>query len=280
MKQKRKLVDTTLRDGEQSPGFALTMEQKIQVADILDKAGVDQIEAGIPAVGPYEQETIREIVRRKHNSKISVWCRMNKEEISIASSCGPDIVHIGVPVSYVQIYSKLHRNKNWLVKTMLSCVEHALSQNVEVTVGFEDASRADPTFLITLCEKLSLHGIKRIRFADTVGVLSPSRTFQAIHEFIRYTDMAIEIHAHNDLGMSVANSIAAAKAGALYIDTTIFGIGERSGNCSMSQFVRACEPLFSICPTRSAVREIEKKTKDILFILLKKRGNGTYEMWN
>ncbi|OCN00071.1 homocitrate synthase [Clostridium sp. W14A] len=277
MKPKKKLVDTTLRDGEQSPGFAMTTEQKVRIAAMLDDAGIDQIEAGIPAMGPYEQDTIREIIHRKRNSRISVWSRMNAEEIRTASSCGPDIIHIGVPVSYVQIYSKLRRNKSWLLKTMLSCVELALSEGAEVTVGFEDASRADPTFLITLSNELRQKGIKRVRFADTVGVLSPSRAFQAVQELIQYTGMEVEIHAHNDLGMSVANSLAAAKAGALYIDTTIFGIGERAGNCNMSQFVRVCEPAFSIRTNRGEAREVERKAGELL---LKKQRSGSYEMWN
>lgn len=277
MKKKRSLVDTTLRDGEQSPGFAMTLEQKVRVADALDSAGVYQIEAGIPAIGSYERETIQEIVSRRRNSKISVWCRMNEQEIRTAFGCHPDIIHIGVPVSYVQIYSKLRRNKNWLLKTMLSCAELAVSGGYEATIGFEDASRADPTFLITLSEELMRVGVRRVRFADTVGVMSPSRSFEAIQDLIRHSDMEVEMHAHNDLGMSVANSLSAAKAGALYIDTTVFGIGERAGNCNMSQFVKVCEPIYALHPDRGEARKIEKRTGEIL---LKKLRSGSFEMWN
>ncbi|MCI1990565.1 MAG: homocitrate synthase [Oscillospiraceae bacterium] len=277
MKIQKELVDTTLRDGEQSPGYAMTLRQKVKIAAVLDSAGVDQIEAGIPAIGPYERDTIREIVHRKRNSRISVWCRMNPDDIRAAFRCRPDLIHIGVPVSYVQIYSKLRRNKNWLMKTMLTCVDLALSNDFEVSVGFEDASRADPTFLITLADELLKAGVRRIRYADTVGVLSPSRAYQSVRELIRLTGAEVEMHAHNDLGMAVANSIAAAKAGASFIDTTVFGIGERAGNCNLIRFVRACEPVYSICPGHAAAAELERKTRDII---LKKREDGSYETWN
>jgi homocitrate synthase NifV len=264
VKALKKLVDTTLRDGEQSPGFAMTLQQKVKIASILDSAGVAQIEAGIPSVGSYEQETIREIVRRKKNSLISVWSRMNPEDIRTAFQCRPDLIHIGVPVSYVQIYTKLKRNKNWLLKTMLSCVDLVLSNGFSVSVGFEDASRADPTFLILLADELSRVGVKRIRYADTVGILNPSRAYQAVQELIQYTGMEVEIHAHNDLGMAVANSLAAAKAGAAYVDTTVYGIGERAGNCNLSRFVCACEPVYSVLPGHGAALDVERKTKNIL----------------
>lgn len=277
MKIQKKLVDTTLRDGEQSPGYAMTMQQKVKIAAVLDNAGVDQIEAGIPSIGPYERETIREIVRRKRNSRISVWCRMNPEDIRAAFQCRPNLIHIGVPVSYVQIYTKLKRNKSWLEKTMLTCADLALSNGFAVSVGFEDASRADPTFLFTLADKLLKAGVRRIRYADTVGVLNPARAYRSVSELIRLTGAEVEMHAHNDLGMAVANSVAAAKAGAFYIDTTVFGIGERAGNCDLTGFVRVCEPVFSIRPGRGAALEVERKTRDIL---LKRGKDGSYEAWN
>lgn len=277
MKALKKLVDTTLRDGEQSPGYAMTLRQKVKIASILDSSGVSQIEAGIPSVGAYEQETIREIVRQKRNSLISVWCRMNSDDIKTAFRCCPDLIHIGVPVSYVQIYTKLRRNKSWLVKTMLSCADLALSSGFAVSVGFEDASRADPTFLFQLAGELSRVGIKRIRYADTVGVLNPSRTFEAVQELIQYTGAEVEFHAHNDLGMAVANSLAAAKAGAACIDTTVYGIGERAGNCSLTRFVSACEPIYTVLPGHCAALEVERKTRDIL---LSRRKDDSYETWN
>jgi homocitrate synthase NifV len=274
MKDVKYLVDTTLREGEQSPGYALTMEQKVEIAAMLDAAGVYQIEAGIPAICSYEKDTICKIIQNKRNAKISVWNRLNVTDIKQSIDCNPDIIHICVPVSYVQIYTKLHKNKTWIMKTMAACVDLALRNGYEVTVGFEDASRADPTFMLTLASSLKDMGVNRIRFADTVGVLSPTRTDDAIHDLITITGIEVEMHAHNDLGMAVANSLAAAKAGAKYIDTTIFGIGERTGNCDFKKFVSASEFAFTVSPTHSSALKVEQRAAKIL---VKERKDGHYE---
>lgn len=246
MKNSKYIVDTTMRDGEQSPGFAMTKEQKLKIAMLLDSASFYQIEAGIPSLGKYEQDTIYTIMQNRKESKISVWNRMNEKDIQMSFECCPDIIHVSIPVSYAQIYTKLKKNKVWLQKNALSCVELALSKGYEVTVGFEDASRADITFMVTLAEQLKAIGIKRIRFADTVGIMTPSRFEQTIEDFIKFTGLEIEIHAHNDLGMAVANSIVGAKQGAMFIDTTIKGIGERAGNCDFRKFVYTAEQIFDL----------------------------------
>jgi homocitrate synthase NifV len=264
MKEKKLIVDTTLRDGEQSPGYAFTKEQKVFIASVLSNAGVYQIEAGIPAIGRYEKETICEIMRNKKNTKIATWNRLNISDIKDSFDCEPDIIHICVPVSYPQIYTKLRKNKAWVIKNLTSCVELALSNNYEVTVGFEDASRADYTFMIKLAVTLMEIGVRRIRFADTVGVLTPTRTYNTINGIIQNTGIEVEMHAHNDLGMAVANSIAAAKAGAKYIDTTILGIGERAGNCDFKKFVFAAELHFPISSTRLGTLTVEKETSHII----------------
>jgi len=274
MKDVKHLVDTTLRDGEQSPGYALTKEQKLEIAAMLDAAGVYQIEAGIPAICAYEIDTLLEISQNKRNAKISVWNRLNESDIKHSFDCNPDIIHIGVPVSYVQIYTKLRKNKTWIIKTMASCVDLALCKGYEVTVGFEDASRADPTFMLALASTLKDMGVNRIRFADTVGVLSPTRTYETIHELISITGIEVEMHAHNDLGMAVANSLAAAKAGAKYIDTTILGIGERTGNCDFKKFISASELAFTVSPAFSCALSVEKRAAKIL---VKDRKDGHYE---
>lgn len=275
MKDVKYLVDTTLRDGEQSPGYALTKEQKVEIAAMLDTAGVYQIEAGIPAICSYEVDTLREISQNKHSAKISVWNRLNEDDIKRSFDCNPDIIHIGVPVSYVQIYTKLHKNKTWIAKTAARCADMAMSKGYEVTVGFEDASRADPAFMLALAYSLKSIGVNRIRFADTVGVLSPTRTYETIRDLIGFTGIEVEMHAHNDLGMAVANSLAAAKAGANYIDTTIFGIGERTGNCDLKKFISASEFAFTVSPTHSAALKVEEKAAKIL--VKEKRKDGHYE---
>lgn len=265
MKEKRYVIDTTLRDGEQTPGYAFSKEQKVKLAILMDRAGFNQIEAGIPAMGNYEKDTICEIMSQRKRARISTWNRMNKEDISNSFDCHPDIIHISAPVSYIHIYSKLKKNKIWLRKTLQECVYMAMEKGYEVTVGFEDASRADITFIISIANLLNDMGVKSVRFADTVGVLTPSRTHQCIRELIDNVGIPIGIHAHNDLGMAAANSFAAAKAGALFIDTTISGIGERAGNCDINQFVILSERIFDIRPNHGDVEILKQKTFEILF---------------
>jgi len=264
MKERRYIVDTTLRDGEQSPGIALLPEDKIKIAKLLDELGVYEIEAGIPVLCEAEEESICRIIENRKRAKISVWCRMNKEDVKRSIACRPDIVHIGTPVSYIQIYSKLRKNKTWVIKNILECVELAKNQGVDVTVGFEDASRADIGFILSLAKELKKAGVDIIRIADTVGVLTPSRTMELIQTLVSNTDLMIELHIHNDLGMAVANSLIGAKAGAKFIDCTLFGIGERTGNCNLYDFVHAAEAAFDLGMTKKQIKLVEEEVYDIL----------------
>lgn len=264
MKRSKYLIDTTLRDGEQRPGFAFNIEQKTKLAMLMDRAGIYQIEAGIPAMGNFEKDTICKIIENRCRARISTWNRMNIEDIEHSFDCRPDIIHISAPVSYVHIYSKLKKNKVWLTTNLQKCVEYAMSKGFSVTVGFEDASRADITFIIGIAEMLQDMGVENIRFADTVGVLTPSRTFQVISELKKHTNIAIGIHAHNDLGMAVANSLEAAKAGADFIDTTILGIGERAGNCDMNDFIIASEQIIEMRPNRRDAVFLKEKAREII----------------
>ena len=264
MKPVKHIVDTTMRDGEQSPGIAMTKEQKIKIAQILDRGGIYQIEAGIPAVNTYEIDTISSIVESVEQTKISVWNRLVIGDIEKSIKCSPDIIHISAPVSYVLIYSKLNKNKAWVVKSLLSCVDFAASHGFEVTVGFEDASRADITFMTTLARQLKQLGVSRIRFADTVGVLAPTRTYEAVREIIDYAGIDVEMHAHNDLGMAVANTLMGAKAGSNFLDTTIRGLGERAGNCDFYKLIHAAYTTFDMGMTRVGADAIEQEIVNIL----------------
>jgi Isopropylmalate/homocitrate/citramalate synthases len=264
MKERRFIVDTTLRDGEQSPGLALSVAQKVAVADVLDELGIYQIEAAIPAMGKLEQDAVCAIMEHRKTAKISTWNRMVPGDIKKSLYCKPDIIHISVPVSYIHIYTKLQKNKNWVQKNLAACSMLALEQGYEVTVGFEDASRADITFMNTLAEELLSLGVKRVRVADTVGVMTPSRVSQCVKSLIDNTGIEIEIHAHNDLGMAVANTVAGAKAGALFMDTTVMGLGERTGNCDFQKFVFAASGLYKLDIERIKAIEAEQRIAAII----------------
>lgn len=263
MREVRYIVDTTLRDGEQSPGIALGPEDKVKIAGLLDDLGVYEIEAGIPVISQAEEEGICRIIENKKRAKISVWSRMNAEDVKRSIACRPDIIHIGTPVSYIQIYNKLRKNKSWVIKNILECVDIAKNHGVDVTVGFEDASRADIGFILSLAKELKKAEVDIIRIADTVGVLTPSRTKELIKTLVSYTDMGIELHIHNDLGMAVANSLIGAIAGAKLIDCTLFGIGERTGNCNLYDFAHAAEAIFDLGMNKKQIKQIEKELYDM-----------------
>ncbi len=264
MKENKYIVDTTLRDGEQSPGIALNTRDKVKIAKLLDEIGVYEIEAGVPCLSTAEADGISEIIENTKHAKISVWSRMNVNDIKYSIGCKPHIVHIGTPVSYIQIYSKLKKNKVWVQKNILECVDIAKRNGVDVTVGLEDASRSDIGFLLSLIKELKKAGVNIIRIADTVGILTPSRTKEIVKTIKEHSDVEIEMHVHNDLGMAVANSIIGAKAGAAYVDCTLFGIGERTGNCNFYDFVHASESIFNFAMNKRQIKKIEEASYEEL----------------
>jgi len=262
--KKIRLVDTTLRDGEQRPGIAMKIEHKIKIARLLDECRIYEIEAGTPCVGIEGEEYYQELRAIIKHSKISIWSRMNMKDLKKAILCKPDIIHIGVPISYVQIYTKLKKNKVWVHRNIAECMALILAENIQVTVGFEDASRADEGFMVETARHIKTLGGNIIRIADTVGVLTPSRTRNIIQSILTKVDIDIEFHGHNDLGMALANSIVGAGSGARYIDCTVFGIGERSGNCDLREFATAARHNFDMGIDRSKISNIEKTVKEIL----------------
>ena len=250
MKEKKYIVDTTLRDGEQSPGIAFSITQKVYLARMLEEMGVHQIEAGIPALGASEKEAIIEIMQARKHVTVSAWNRLSITDIEHSMTCKPDIIHISLPVSYVQLYVKMRKNKKWLFRLATECVTYARDQGYRVTAGFEDASRADIGFLLMLTEQLVRLGVEYIRYADTVGVLTPGRAQENVRTIIAHTGMPVDFHAHNDLGMAIANSITAMKGGAQFVDCTLSGIGERTGNCDLGRLLLAADSLYDFGVSR------------------------------
>ncbi|MDF2613432.1 MAG: isopropylmalate/homocitrate/citramalate synthase [Clostridia bacterium] len=264
MKNKKYIVDTTLRDGEQSAGIAFDEKDKVKLAKLMDEIGIYQIEAGIPAIGNVEKRALLKIMENRKNALISAWNRMNVEDIKHSIECSPDIIHISAPVSYVQIYSKLRKNKQWLRNSLMECVYYALDKGYKVTVGFEDASRADISFIVSLGVMLKEMGVSHIRYADTVGVLTPHNIADVTRTIIRLTEMDVEIHGHNDFGMAVANSLEAAKNGAKYIDCTFLGIGERAGNCDFIKFIKSSDSILDCGISKKEALEVQKEVYSLL----------------
>ncbi len=263
MKRRIKLVDTTLRDGEQCPGIVFSPADKIRLALFLDSIGIHEIEAGIYDTGTEGLNYISEIINQRKHARISVWSRLNPGDVEESARQRPDLIHIGTPVSYAQIYNKIGKNKKWIEKTLLECIQVSKNYNIPITVGLEDASRADVAFLLSLIRLMRQQGVEVIRLADTVGVLFPKRARELVNE-IRQTGIQIEIHEHNDFGMAVANSIVMALAGADMVDGTLLGIGERAGNCNLYEFVHGSGRKFDLGVNSLDIKRAEAILKSMM----------------
>ena len=259
MKHRRYLLDSTLREGEQSPGMCYSAEQKLKIAALLDYSGIYQIEAGSPAISKHEKDIITKIIDNRKNALISVWARLMPSDIEHAIDTRPDIIHISIPVSLIHIREKLRQDKDWVISQLRDCLYIVDKNCVPLSVGFEDAFRAETDFMVTIAKILLDYGVTRIRLSDTVGVASPTRCRELVNELSGRLDGRAElgIHTHNDFGMAVANTLEAAKAGCLYADVTVGGIGERAGNCNLAHLVYAGASLFDWGLTASASRDLQ-----------------------
>ncbi len=235
--------DTTLRDGEQTAGVAFTDDEKRCIAAELDAAGVPEMEIGIPAMGPRELELIRSITAMRLKARTMVWARMCEADLAAALTCGADIVHLSISASDIQIERKLRRDRAWVLSTLTHFVRRAVEAGSLVSVGCEDASRADGAFLARLASTAQACGAMRVRYADTLGILDPFETYRRVAALRAEIDIGIEIHAHNDLGLATANTLAAYRAGATHASTTVNGLGERAGNAALEEIVMAMRHL-------------------------------------
>lgn len=236
-----RFLDTTLRDGEQTPGVSLTPEQKLKIAEELCAIGVNVIEAGTAIASEGEREAIKLISSAGLSAEICTFSRAKIEDIDLAVACGVDSVHLVVPVSDLHITKKLGKTREEVYAMAMESIVYAKERGLIVELSGEDASRADQQYLARLFKDGVAHGADRLCFCDTVGLLTPERTAEVIPPLCF---APLSIHCHNDLGLALANTLAALRSGATCAHTTINGMGERAGNVPFEEVVMALEKLY------------------------------------
>jgi D-citramalate synthase len=244
MAQKYRFLDTTLRDGEQTPGVSLIPEDKLLIAQKLDALGVDVIEAGSAPISEGERKAIKMIARAGLKAEICSFVRAVKSDVDFALKCDVDSVHLVVPVSDLHIKHKLKKSRGEVARTSIEVAEYAKKHGLLVEFSAEDASRADFEFVKDMYASAKKVA-KRICFCDTVGVLTPDKT-KEIFSSLQKLDIPASFHGHDDFGLATANSVAALLSGASQVHVTINGIGERAGNASLEEVVMALETLHGI----------------------------------
>jgi homocitrate synthase NifV len=234
------LLDSTLRDGEQAPGVVFSRADKLEIATALVAAGVPELEAGTPAIDEEERADLKAIVDLRLDCWVTAWCRATALDLKYAASCGVDSVHVSFPVSPI-LLGVLDKDEQWLWRNMEELIGSARGRFRYVSVGAQDASRADKRLLDRFVLAARDAGADRVRVADTVGIWNPRQAWRSFRRLrkIAGSRLALEFHGHNDLGMATANTVSAIEGGADAVSVTVNGLGERAGNAPLEEVAMA-----------------------------------------
>lgn len=236
--------DTTLRDGEQAPYVAFNTEEKLRIATLLDACGADELEIGIAAMGAKEREDIKELLSLGLNARMMTWNRMKMEDLDASLSCGVKAVDLSIPISDILIDVKFGGNKSAMLREVEKVVKSAKREGLFVCIGGEDSSRGSNEFIRDVMTLSRECGADRFRYCDTVGIMTPTETYNTIKFLCELNLLPIEMHTHNDFGLANANALSGIDAGAISMNTTVIGLGERAGNASFEQILMALKHLY------------------------------------
>jgi homocitrate synthase NifV len=240
-----KLNDTTLRDGEQTPGVVFSIDEKLHIAKLLDEIGVQQIEAGTPIMSDHEVKAVSAIVKEGLNASIMGWSRAAKPDIDALLKTSADAVAISIATSDIHLQYKLGMTREQVLEKATSMVEYAKDHGLYISLNSEDATRTEFPFLKEFAQKGKEAGADRLRVCDTLGVLIPQSTRYLVKRVIDEVRIPVEIHTHNDYGLGVANALAAYEVGAEWASTTVNGLGERAGNSSLEGVIMSLTKLYN-----------------------------------
>jgi homocitrate synthase NifV len=232
------IIDTTLRDGEQAPGVVFSSAEKTEIALLLADTGVNELEVGYPAISEDERNNIRHIVAHKLPLRLTSWARAKWQDIEAACISGTEAVHISFPVSalYLQLMDK---DYSWVQRQLQELVPRAKKYFSYVSVGAQDATRAELEMLKRFVLDAEECGADRVRIADTVGIATPTSVMSLISRLKSVSPAVLEFHAHNDLGMATANAFTALEAGCNAVSVSVMGLGERAGNAALEELAIA-----------------------------------------
>jgi len=242
------LYDTTLRDGEQTPGVSFNVENKVEIALLLEECGVKEIEAGFPAISEDEEEAVRAVSKAVSRSKVLCLCRALKSDVDLALKCEVDGVIIFAPSSDVHLKWRLKMSAKEVLDCILGVIEYAKSHGIFVQFTCEDATRTPLERLLKFYSSAIEHGADRVGVADTVGCITPSGMKSLIGELSKSLSKPIAVHCHNDFGLATANTLAAYEAGATALSVSVNGLGERCGNAPLEEVALALYCLYGVDP--------------------------------
>jgi 2-isopropylmalate synthase len=239
-----KIFDTTLRDGEQTPGVSLTAEDKIEIAKQLGLLGVDVIEAGFPSSSDGEKKVVKEIAHLGLSSEICGLSRATRSDIDAALGCDVGLVHVFIPTSPVQMKYAVNLSEEQVLAATVDSIQYVKAHGVKCEFSPMDATRSEMPFLKKVCKAAQDAGMDSLNVPDTVGIMIPKTTFKLIEELRTVVTVPISTHCHDDFGLSVANSLAAVEAGAAQVHVAVNGLGERAGNASLEEVVMALTQIY------------------------------------